>query len=128
MCTIPLAYKVHCLTPVQPHLRPVLGVTNMSTSGWKLDPDTHGCSLKGLLPYKQVGGPLYNYVCMLMFTLQSFRAPQGELLYHVLAQQNSKDAIHTVLGISRTHPQPNQLVEDSLVTLGVVAMETSEVS
>ncbi|XP_064390219.1 mediator of RNA polymerase II transcription subunit 23-like [Halichondria panicea] len=96
---------------VQPHLRPILGLTNMSISGWKLDPETHGCSLKGLLPYKK-----------------AFREAQGDLLFHVLAQQNSKDAIHAVLGVNRTQPTPSALVEESLVSLGLLAMELSEVS
>jgi len=39
---------------VQPYLRPVLGITTMSVSGWRLDAETHTPSLKGLLPYKQV--------------------------------------------------------------------------
>ena len=59
--------------------------------------------------------------------VQSLRKPQGELLYHLLTQQNSKDAIHSVLGVNRNDPQPSQLVEESLVTLGLVAMELSEV-
>ena len=45
----------------------------------------------------------------------------------MLAQQNSKDAIHAVLGVNRTQPTPSALVEESLVSLGLLAMELSEV-
>ncbi len=48
-------------------------------------------------------------------------------MFHVLAQQNSKDAIHAVLGVNRTQPSPSSLVEESLVSLGLLAMELSEV-
>ena len=43
---------------VQPHLRPVLGVSNVSLSVWRLDPFKQCCALKGMLPYKEVSGDL----------------------------------------------------------------------
>ena len=52
--------------------------------------------------------------------------PQEELLYHVVAQQNSKDAVHSVLGMNRQHLQPSPLVEEVLVRLGMAAMELQE--
>lgn len=61
-------------------------------------------------------------------SVQVFKEAQRDLLYHVLAQQNSKDAVHTVLGVNRAQPQPNVLVEDSLVALGMLAMDHSEVA
>ena len=44
----------------------------------------------------------------------------------MVAQQNSKDAIHSVLGVNRQQLQPSTLVEDGLVKLGLVVMELSE--
>ena len=41
-------------SPVLPHLRPVLGVSNVSVNSWRLDPKKHCCALKGLLPYREV--------------------------------------------------------------------------
>ena len=41
---------------VQPHLRPVLGVSNVAVSIWRLDPTRHCCALRGLLPYREVRG------------------------------------------------------------------------
>lgn len=58
--------------------------------------------------------------------MQSLLAPQEELLYHVVAQQNSKDAVHSVLGVNRGQLQPSPLVEEALVRLGMVAMEMQE--
>lgn len=58
--------------------------------------------------------------------LQTLLAPQKELLYHVVAQQNSKDAVHSVLGMNRQQLQPSLLVEEALVRLGMAAMELQE--
>lgn len=44
----------------------------------------------------------------------------------MVAQQNSKDAVHSVLGVNRQQLQPSALVENGLVKLGMVAMELSE--
>lgn len=63
-----------------------------------------------------------------MICLQCFLAPQEELLFHVVAQQNSKDAVHSVLGMNRQQLQPSPLVEEALVRLGMVAMELQEKS
>lgn len=52
--------------------------------------------------------------------------PQVELLYHVVAQQNSKDAVHSVLGMNRQSLQPSPLVEQVLIRLGVTAMELQQ--
>lgn len=54
--------------------------------------------------------------------------PQEELLFHVVAQQNSKDAVHSILDIKRQHLQPSSLVEEALVRLGMMAMEVQEKS
>ena len=74
---------------------------------------------------------------------------QEDLLYHVIAQPNSRDVVHSLLGMNRQvcvcvrvggiilnlfltafssfqQPQLNLMVEDALVRLGVVAMEMSE--
>ena len=62
-----------------PHLRPVLSVSNMSLSTWKLDPDKYCCALQGLLPYKEV---LYSLcVCqqMTFWFLQAFTQLQAEV-------------------------------------------------
>ena len=58
--------------------------------------------------------------------LQYFLVPQKELLFHVVAQQNSKDAVHSVLGLNRQQLQPSVLVEETLVRLGMLAMELQE--
>jgi len=44
---------------VQPHLRPVLGLSNVALSIWRLDPTKHSCALRGLLPYREVGVALH---------------------------------------------------------------------
>lgn len=94
---------------VHPYLRPVLGVSNISLSAWKLDPVKHCCALKGLLPYRD-----------------SLLKPQEDLLLHVMAQPNCRDAVHSVLGMNRQQLQPSAMVEDALVRLGMVAMEITE--
>lgn len=33
--------------------------------------------------------------------LQVFMKPQAEMLYHVIAQPNSRDAVHSMLGMNR---------------------------
>jgi hypothetical protein len=58
--------------------------------------------------------------------MQSLLMPQEELLYHVVAQQNSKDAVHSVLGMNRQSLQPSPLVEQVLIKLGVTAMELQQ--
>lgn len=58
--------------------------------------------------------------------LQSLLAAQEELLYHVVAQQNSKDAVHSVLAMNRQQLQPSPLVEEALVRLGMAAMQLQE--
>ena len=57
---------------------------------------------------------------------QCLLAPQEDLLYHVIAQQNSKDAVHSVLGLNRQQLQPSSVVEEALVRLGMAAMELQE--
>ena len=57
---------------------------------------------------------------------QSLLSPQRDLLYHVIAQQNSKDAIHSVLGLNRQQLQRSELVEDALVRLCMAALQLSE--
>ena len=32
---------------------------------------------------------------------QEFVAPQTELLFHIIAQPNSRDAVHSILGMTR---------------------------
>lgn len=44
----------------------------------------------------------------------------------MVAQQNSKDAVHSVLGMNRQQLQPSPLVEEALVRLGLTAMELQE--
>ena len=57
---------------------------------------------------------------------QSLLEAQKELLYHVVSQQNSKDAVHSVLAMNRQQLQPSALVEEALVRLGVTAMQLQE--
>ncbi len=40
-------------------------------------------------------------VCLTAGTLQEFTRPQEEVLYHVIAQPNSRDAVHSMLGMNR---------------------------
>jgi len=65
-------------------------------------------------------------VFRVLLLFQSLLSPQEELLFHVVSQQNSKDAVHSVLGLTRGQLQPSPLVEASLVRLGVIAMEMQE--
>lgn len=58
--------------------------------------------------------------------MQSLLAAQKELLYQVVAQQNSKDAVHSVLAMNRQQLQPSPLVEEALVRLGITAMQLQE--
>ena len=44
----------------------------------------------------------------------------------MIAQQNSKDAIHSVLGLNRQQLQRSELVEDALVRLCMAALQLSE--
>ncbi len=44
----------------------------------------------------------------------------------MVAQQNSKDAVHSVLAMNRQHLQPSSLVEEALVKLGMAAMQLQE--
>lgn len=71
-------------------------------------------------------------------------APQAEVLYHVIAQPNSRDAVHSMLGMNRQvlfligpltsqctltslqQMQPCAMVEEALVRLAMVAMEMVE--
>ena len=62
----------------------------------------------------------------LSLSLQSLTSPQRDLLYHVIAQQNSKDAIHSVLGLNRQQLQRSELVEDALIRLCMSALQLSE--
>ena len=83
---------------------------------------------------------------MTFWFLQAFTQPQAEVLYHVIAQPNSRDAVHSMLGMSRqvSHTalraencshwgivltqqmQPCLMVEEALVRLALVAMEMVE--
>ena len=58
--------------------------------------------------------------------MQSLLSPQQDLLYHVIAQQNSKDAIHSVLGLNRQQLQRSELVEEALIRLCMAALSLSE--
>ena len=46
----------------------------------------------------------------------------------MVSQQNSKDAVHSVLGVTRGQLQPSPLIEAALIRLGIVAMEMHEKS
>lgn len=59
-------------------------------------------------------------------SIQSLLSPQKDLLFHVIAQQNSKDAIHSVLGLNRQQLQRSELVEDALIRLCMAALDLSE--
>ena len=130
-----------------PYLRPVLSVSNMSLSTWKLEPEKYCCSMKGLLPYSEVyiQYAIFMCVCVRVHPVQAFMEPQAEVLYHVIAQPNSRDAVHSMLGMSRQvgpllhavqcllyvivhlqQMQPCAMVEEALVRLAMVAMEMVE--
>ena len=46
-----------------------------------------------------------GYFQMTFWFLQAFTQPQAEVLYHVIAQPNSRDAVHSMLGMSRQSTQ-----------------------
>ena len=110
----------------------MLGVSNVAVSIWRLDPTRHCCALKGLLPYREVsgaslyGGSMNFHLPPPHTHMQSLLEAQKELLYHVVSQQNSKDAVHSVLAMNRQQLQPSALVEEALVRLGVTAMQLQE--
>lgn len=84
-----------------------------------------------MLPYKEVRCILlcFNRCAQLVPSFihtQSLLCPQRDLLYHVIAQQNSKDAIHSVLGLNRQQLQRSELVEDALIRLCMAALSLSE--
>ena len=73
----------------------------MSLTTWKLEPDKYCCSMEGLLPYGEVGLLWKTEYYSSKDRLQVFMAPQTEVLYHVIAQPNSRDAVHSMLGMNR---------------------------